>query len=80
MFTSRPRQQPLAALVVKGQSILVRTWTLRSDNAVEPAHHQSRTKRGSRANCQRWEALVCIDHLQEWWPRGPKVKITRCCG
>jgi len=22
------------------------------------------TKRGSRANCQRWGALVCIDHFQ----------------
>jgi len=39
------------ALVVKGQSILLRTWTLRPDNAVEPVHHQNRTKRGSRANC-----------------------------
>jgi len=35
------------ALVVKGQSILLRTLTLRPDNAVEPAHHQNRTKRGS---------------------------------
>jgi len=38
------------ALVVKGQSILLRTWTLRPDNAVEPVHHQNSTKRGSRAN------------------------------
>jgi len=52
------------ALAVKGQSILLRTWTLRSDNAVEPVHHQNRTKRGSHANCQRWGALVYIDHFQ----------------
>jgi len=25
----------------------------------------------TRFACQRWGALVCIDHLQEWWPRGP---------
>jgi len=31
------------ALVVKGQSILLRTWTLRPDNAVEPVQHQNRT-------------------------------------
>jgi len=49
-------------LVVKGQSISLRTWTLRPDNAVEPVHHQNRTKRGSRANCQAWGALVCINH------------------
>ena len=54
----------MRALAVKGQSILLRTWTLRPDNAVEPVHHQNRTKRGSRANCQRWGALVCIDHCQ----------------
>jgi len=40
---------------------------MRPDNAVEPVHHQNRTKRGSRANCQRWEALVCIDHFQLFW-------------
>ena len=51
------------ALAVKGQSILLRTWTLRSDNGVEPVHHQNRTKRVSRVNCQRWGALVCIDHF-----------------
>ena len=27
------------ALVVKGQSILLRTWSLRPDKAVEPVHH-----------------------------------------
>jgi len=39
---------------------------LRPDYAVpvEPVHHQNWTKRGSRANCQRWQALVCIDHFQ----------------
>jgi len=37
---------------------------LRPDNAVEPVHHQNRTKRGSRTNCQTWGALVCIDHFQ----------------
>jgi len=47
------------ALAVKGQSLLLRTWTLRPDNAVEPVHHQKRTKRGSHANCQWWRALVC---------------------
>jgi len=52
------------ALAVKGQSILLRTWTLRSDKVVEPVHHQNRTKRGSRANCQRWGALFCFDHFQ----------------
>jgi len=52
------------ALVVKGQSILLRTWTLRPDNALEPVHHQNRTKRGSCANYQRWGALACIDHFQ----------------
>ena len=52
------------ALVVKGQSMVWRTWTLRPDNVVEPVHHQNRTKRGSRANYQRWGALVCIDHCQ----------------
>ena len=31
------------ALVAKGQSNLLRTWTLRPDNAVEPVHHQNRT-------------------------------------
>jgi len=53
----------LRALAVKGQSILLRTCTLRPDNAVDPVPHQNRTKRGSRANCQRWGALVCIDHF-----------------
>jgi len=48
------------ALAVKGQCILWRTWTLRSDNAVVPVHHQNRTKRGSRANCQRWEHLSAL--------------------
>jgi len=52
------------AFVVTDQSILLRTWTLRPDNAVEPAHHQNRTKRGSRANCQRWGTLVCTNHVQ----------------
>ena len=37
-------------LVVKGQSILLRRWTLRPDKAVQPVHHQNRTKRGSRAD------------------------------
>jgi len=46
------------------QSILLRTWTLRPDNVVEPVHHQNITKRGSRANRQWWGALVCIDHFQ----------------
>ena len=32
----------------------IETWTLRRDNAVELVHHLNRTKRGSRANCQRW--------------------------
>ena len=36
--------------MVKGQNILLRAKTLRPDNAVEPVHHQNRTKRGSRAN------------------------------
>jgi len=54
----------VCALVVKGPSILLRTWTLRPDNAVEPVHNQNRTKWGSRANCQRWGARVCIDHFQ----------------
>jgi len=40
------------ALAVKGQSVLLRTWTLRPENTVEPVHHQNRTKRGSRGNCQ----------------------------
>jgi len=52
------------ALAVKSQSVLLRTWTLRSDTAVEPVYNQNRTKQGSRANCQRWGALVCIDHFQ----------------
>jgi len=49
-------------LVVKGQSTLLGTWTLRPDNAVEPVHHQNRTKRGSRVNCQcqRWEDLPAL--------------------
>ena len=48
--------------MVKGQSILLRTWTLRPDNALEPVHHQNRTKRSSRANCQRlwWEHLPAL--------------------
>jgi len=52
----------LCTLVVKGPSILLRTWTLRPDIAVEPVHHQNRTKRGSRANCQcqRWEHLPAL--------------------
>jgi len=52
------------ALAVKGQTVLLRTWTLSPDNAAEPVNHQNRTKRGSRAKCQRWRALVCIDHFQ----------------
>ena len=88
-------------LVVKGQSMLLRTWTLRPDNAVEPAHYQNRRKRGSHANCQRFGARVYIAHFQvfskdyshhwntnhgwfppreEWWPRGPDVKIIRNYG
>jgi len=50
----------VCALVVKGQSILLRTRTLRPNNAVEPVHHQNRTKRDSRANCQRWEHLSAL--------------------
>ena len=50
-------------LMVKSQSIFLRTRTFRPDNAVELDHHQNRTKRSSRANCQRWGALVCIDHF-----------------
>ena len=52
----------MRALVVKDQSTLLRTWTLRPDNAVEPVHHQNRTKRGSRANCQcqRWEHMPAL--------------------
>jgi len=36
--------------------------TLRLDNAVEPVHHQNRTKKGSCANCQyeRWEHLPAL--------------------
>jgi len=52
------------ALVVKGPSILLRTWTLRPDNAVEPVRHHNRAKRGSRDNCQQWGALVRIDNFQ----------------
>jgi len=37
---------------------------LRPGNAVEPIHHQNRKKRGSRANCQRWGALLCSNHFQ----------------
>jgi len=50
------------ALVLKGQSILLRAWTLRPANAVEPVHHQNRTKQGSRVNyqCQRWEHLPAL--------------------
>jgi len=61
------------ALEVKGQSILLRKWTLRPD-VVESVHHQNITKRGSRANCQRWGALVCIDHFQVF------AKITHTPG
>ena len=52
----------MRALVVKAQSNLLRTWTLRPNNAVEPVHHQNRTKRDSRANCQcqRWENLPAL--------------------
>ena len=52
----------MRALVVKGQSILLRTRTLGWDNAVEPVHHQNRTKQGSRVNyqCQRWEHLPAL--------------------
>jgi len=42
---------------------------LRPDNAVEPAHHQNRTKRGSRANCQTWGANM-----------GSTAKITHTPG
>jgi len=53
------------ALVVKSQSILLRTWTLRPDNnTVKPVHHQNTTKRGSscaNSNCQQWGVLFCID-------------------
>ena len=52
----------MRALVVKGQSILLRAWTLRPDNSVELVHHQNRTKRVSPANCQcqRWEHLPAM--------------------
>jgi len=40
--------------------MLLKTGTLRQDNAVEPVHYQSRTKRGSRASCQRWEHLSAL--------------------
>ena len=49
------------AHVVKGQSILLRAWTLRPDNACGTCPP---SKWGSRANCQRWGALVSIDHFQ----------------
>ena len=72
------------ALAVKGQCILMRTWTLRPDNAVEPVQHQNRTKRGSRANCLRWGAHVCIDHFQVFcndyshpWNTNPRWFLPR---
>ena len=49
------------AHVVKGQSILLRAWALRPDNACGTCPP---SKWGSRANCQRWGALVSIDHFQ----------------
>jgi len=55
---------PTVHFVAKSQSILLRTWTLRPDNAVEPVHHQNRTNRGSLGHCQRCGARVCIDHFQ----------------
>ena len=44
----------MRALVAKGQSILLKTWTLRPDNAVEPVHRQNRTKRGSPMGAIWW--------------------------
>jgi len=72
------------ALVVNGQNVLLRTSTLCPDNAVDPVHHQNRTKRGSRANCQRWGAHVCIDHIHVFykdysqpWNTNRRVTSTR---
>ena len=61
----------MRALVVKGQNILLRTRTLRPDDAVEPVHHQNRTKRGSRSNGgEHLFALItqvfCKDHSHPW--------------
>jgi len=74
----------MRALVVKGQNILLRTWTLKPDSAVDPvhAHRQNRTKRGSRTNCQEhMSALIMftfsakITHtpgilIPGWFPPG----------
>jgi len=76
--------QPWCALVVKGQSILLRTWGLSPHYAVDPVHDQNITKGGSRANCQRWGALVCTDHFHVFckdyshpWNTNSRVISTR---
>jgi len=61
LWLSHKRLAPCCACTYdKRPNILLRTRTLRPDNAAEPVHHQNRTKRGSRANCQRWEHLPAL--------------------
>jgi len=48
----------------KSPKHFVEEMNFETRNAVEPVYHQNRTKRGSRANWQRWGALVVIDHYK----------------
>jgi len=59
-------------LVVKGQSILLRTLTLRPDNAVEPVHHQPSKQNKTRfmrqlptmgSTCLHWSLPSFLQRL-----------------